>query len=177
MRETRIWSAALLLTLLTSLTVIAQSPYDDPRVIEFRDRIDIDTAQVEVVYDVLRTDPLNGGKQDEARMVLQIGSRYSKFTDYPNLQETLALRKESYKVTHGRWRFISDSVGVVAPTRVLYIDRQSSKCREVGYSWGTYSYDEEMPTISWQLTGEAKEIGGYACQSAECDFRGRRWSV
>lgn len=168
--------ALLCLSLLPSVSS-AQSPYDDPRIIEFPDRIDIDTAQVEVVYDVLRTDPLNEGRQEGDRMVLQIGSRYSKFTDYPNLQEMLTLRKENYKVTHGRWRFISDSVGVVATPRALYIDRQSNKCRESGYAWSIYSYDEEMPEIDWELTGEAKEIGGYACRSAECDFRGRHWSV
>ena len=38
-----------------------------------------------------------------------------------------------------------------------------------------YSYTEstEMPT--WQIQSETKEVMGYSCQLASCDFRGRTW--
>lgn len=38
-----------------------------------------------------------------------------------------------------------------------------------------YSYTEptEMPT--WQIRSETKEVMGYSCQLASCEFRGRQW--
>jgi len=37
--------------------------------------------------------------------------------------------------------------------------------------------EESVPEISWRLTGSSTEIGGYTCQSAEGDFRGRTYKV
>lgn len=38
-----------------------------------------------------------------------------------------------------------------------------------------YQYDETMMTQQWQTVDSTKQILGYNCQKAECDFRGRHY--
>ena len=38
-----------------------------------------------------------------------------------------------------------------------------------------YSYTEPTEMPVWQILSETKEVLGYSCQLASCDFRGRRW--
>lgn len=178
MKETRIWSAAIMLTLLAPLTVIAQSGYRKGDLVDFPGRVDLEQSTMEVTYEQTKTDPLNDGKQEVTTMVLQIGPRYSKYYEYSLLQEDLAIREAGGVLERSRWYAICDSVGVKRRYGRLYKDRQENRCQEFAFATGgTYSYDEEIPEIDWQLTGETKEIGGFACQSAECDLRGRHWSV
>lgn len=38
-----------------------------------------------------------------------------------------------------------------------------------------YSYTEPTEMPAWQILSETKELLGYSCQLASCDFRGRTW--
>lgn len=38
-----------------------------------------------------------------------------------------------------------------------------------------YSYTESTEMPAWQILSETKELLGYSCQLASCDFRGRTW--
>lgn len=38
-------------------------------------------------------------------------------------------------------------------------------------------YRESIPVIEWDITGDTAEVSGYGCIRAECDFRGRHWTV
>ena len=38
-----------------------------------------------------------------------------------------------------------------------------------------YSYTEPTEMPVWQIQSETKELLGYSCQLASCEFRGRRW--
>lgn len=40
-----------------------------------------------------------------------------------------------------------------------------------------YCYEEEMPTITWELVEGDSVVAGYACKKAYGELRGRRWSV
>lgn len=40
-----------------------------------------------------------------------------------------------------------------------------------------YSYTEPTEAPKWEIKQETKEILGYQCQLATCDFRGRKWNV
>ena len=40
-----------------------------------------------------------------------------------------------------------------------------------------FRYDEEMPSLDWELTDSVATVLGYECQSARCKFRGREWTV
>ena len=38
-------------------------------------------------------------------------------------------------------------------------------------------YEEEVPALEWEMTGEHGTVASFDCQKAECDFRGRRWEA
>lgn len=40
-----------------------------------------------------------------------------------------------------------------------------------------FEYKEKMNLFDWKITSEMKEILGYLCVKATCDFRGRKWNV
>lgn len=40
-----------------------------------------------------------------------------------------------------------------------------------------FEYKEKMNLFDWKITSEMKEILGYSCVKATCDFRGRKWNV
>ena len=45
----------------------------------------------------------------------------------------------------------------------------------------TYSlahiYEEDVPELEWEITGEHGTVASFDCQKAKCDFRGRRWEA
>ena len=38
-------------------------------------------------------------------------------------------------------------------------------------------YEEDVPELEWEITGEHGTVASFDCQKAECDFRGRRWEA
>ena len=46
-------------------------------------------------------------------------------------------------------------------------------CRIIAGEYYSYTEPTEMPV--WQIQSETKEVMGYSCQLATCDFRGRQW--
>lgn len=178
MRQTYLNFTALLGMLLLSAPLMGQSRYSMSDIIHFKDRYDLEPAMMEVQYEMVKSDPLNGGEIQTDRMVLLIGPRYSLYCEYSRLQERLFLRSKGYKVTRGEWYAASDSLGVRDSYGTLYKDREKGTCRELAYAWGTYSYDEELPEIDWrEVPDSMRTIGGYECRQAEADHRGRHWTV
>jgi GLPGLI family protein len=52
-------------------------------------------------------------------------------------------------------------------------DGETMVYRKMGGEAYSYTEPTEMPV--WQIQSETKELLGYSCQLASCDFRGRRW--
>lgn len=52
-------------------------------------------------------------------------------------------------------------------------DGETMVYRKMGGEAYSYTEPTEMPV--WQILSETKEVLGYSCQLASCDFRGRRW--
>ena len=40
-----------------------------------------------------------------------------------------------------------------------------------------FRYDETLPEMNWELTGESEEVAGYVCQKAVTKYAGRVWAV
>lgn len=40
-----------------------------------------------------------------------------------------------------------------------------------------FRYDEKLPRMNWELTGETEEVAGYICQKAVTKYAGRVWAV
>ena len=49
---------------------------------------------------------------------------------------------------------------------------------QAGFSYSlAHIYEEEVPALEWEMTGEHGTVASFECQKAECDFRGRRWEA
>ena len=40
-----------------------------------------------------------------------------------------------------------------------------------------FRYDERLPEMNWELSGETEEVAGYVCQEAVTKYAGREWTV
>lgn len=134
---------------------------------------------MEFVYDyrycVDTTGRLNDNISSD-NMLLQIGpAGLSKFSSYKNLtvdsiimrssQEQIANAALEGKLSNGEFITIYKNypAGKLTHTEKICTD------------W--FRYDEDIPSLEWELTDSVENVLGYECQSARCKFRGREWTV
>jgi len=60
---------------------------------------------------------------------------------------------------------------------VYYKDLKNKKLilREIVWMQPYLTEEPSLPKINWTIQGEQKEVGGFMCQKAEADFRGRHY--
>jgi GLPGLI family protein len=168
----------LLLTLAIPRLAFSQNPVniDEYKV--------IDQSRFIITYEAMMTDDsLKPTKHNYDRLILMVGDSISRC--YSNTMHrydsafTISERKghDSYKnMSH----FVVDSGGVWVPDVYKYY---GSKRMTVMHRMGTvdrvpiYLYDEPMDLMDWKMSFGTKEILGYPCFKAECDFRGRHWTT
>lgn len=114
---------------------------------------------------------------DSDNMLLQIGpDGLSKFSSYKNLtvdsilmrstQEQIADAAIEGKLSTGEFMTIFKNypaAGILTHTEKI--------CQD----W--FQYNEEMPSLNWELTDSVTKVLGYECRSARCKFRGREWTA
>ncbi len=131
---------------------------------------EIGTAVMEFMYDYcyLRdTADINSAVTD--RMVLQVGYGLSKFTSYRvMLIDSLisVSTPDQIKANPGRY--------VGGETFSLYKNYPTGKFTttdKIATDW--FLIEELIPTQEWSMTEGTKEILGYKCRRATCNFRGR----
>ena len=134
---------------------------------------------MEFVYDYRYCVDTTGSLKDNFNtdnMLLQIGpDGLSKFSSYKNLtvdsilmrstQEQIADAAIEGKLSNGEFMTIYKNYPAGRLTHTEKI------CRD----W--FRYDEEIPSLDWELTDSVVTILGYESQSARCKFRGREWTV
>ncbi|MBO5443743.1 MAG: GLPGLI family protein [Muribaculaceae bacterium] len=134
---------------------------------------------MEFVYEYCCCVDTTGLPQDNKlcdNMLLQIGPNgLSKFSSYKNLtvdsiimrssQEQIIEAAADGKLSNGEFMTIYKNypAGRLTHTEKICMD------------W--FRYDEEMPSIDWELTDSVATVLGYECRSARCKFRGREWTV
>lgn len=109
-------------------------------------------------------------------MLLQIGpDGLSKFSSYRNLTvDSIIMASSSEQLTQaavdGKLRngdfmtiFKNYPAGKLSHTEKICMD------------W--LRYEEDMPSLEWELTDSVANVLGYPCRSARCRFRGRGWTV
>ena len=160
-----------------SLRLFAQSPFN---IDEFKV---IDQSRFIVTYEAMMTeDSLKPAKQKFDRLVLMVGDSISMC--YSNTMHrfdsafTVSERKgqDSYKnMSH----FVGENGGVWVPDVYKYYGRKRMTImhRIMEGRVPIYLYDEPLDLMDWQMSFETKEILGYQCFKAECDFRGRHWTA
>lgn len=110
------------------------------------------------------------------QMLLQIAADgMSKFSSYKNLTvdslivtlspEQIGEAAMNGKLSNGDFMTIVKN----------YPDGKITCADKICMDW--FRYEEEMPQLKWELTDSTATILGYECQSATCDFRGRKWTA
>lgn len=107
------------------------------------------------------------------RMVLQVGYGLSKFASYRAMQIDSLLRTstaDQIKANPARY--------VGGETFSVYKNYPSGKFTtidKIATDW--FLVEEPVPTQEWTMSDETKEILGYKCRKATCDFRGRKYTA
>lgn len=135
--------------------------------------IPVDTTLFCVTYDLKMTiDTLV--RHD--RVVAEVGRRYSKFYSLYlwelSMNHTFPDRNVTYEWTKG--------CSVLFPS-AIYVDktkRQITNRVLLPYrDHFLYEYNEPLPDFSWRYEAGEKEVIGYRCMQATCNFRGRDWTI
>jgi len=143
----------------------------------------IDQSRFIVTYEAMMTeDSLKPAKQKFDHLVLMVGDSismcYSSTMHRFDSAFTVSERKgqDSYKnMSH----FVGENGGVWVPDVYKYYGRKQMTImhRIMEGRVPIYLYDEPLDLMDWQMSFETKEILGYPCFKAECDFRGRHWTA
>ena len=137
------------------------------------------TENMEFVYDYRCCIDTTGTLEDNIlndNMLLQIGpDGLSKFSSHKNLtvdsilmrstQEQIVDAAIEGKLSNGEFMTIYKN----------YPAGRLTHTEKICQDW--FRYEEEMPTLDWELTDSVTTVLGYECQSARCRFRGREWTV
>ena len=143
----------------------------------------IDQSRFIITYEAMMTDDsLKPTEHNYDRLVLMVGDSISRC--YSNTMHrydsafTVSERKghDGYKnMSH----FVADSGGVWVPDVYKYYGskRMTIMHRIDEARVPIYLYDEPLDLMDWKMSFGTKEILGYPCFKAECDFRGRHWTA
>ncbi len=113
---------------------------------------------------------------DSDNMLLQIGpDGLSKFSSYKNLTVDSILMRSTHEqiaeaVIEGKL-----STGEFMTIYKNYPTGRLTHTEKICQDW--FRYEEDMPTLDWELTDSVTTVLGYECLSARCKFHGREWTV
>ena len=133
------------------------------------------SAKLECIYDYTVTE---GEVSDHYMTILQIGAGCSLFKDYSSYQkDSVEMLSgipedvvEKYRLQEIRNEFFYDEV--------IYQNFPKGKLSLFGTIPPDYfTYTEDINTIKWNLTDEIKNVCGYECKKAVCEYGGRIWQV
>lgn len=134
---------------------------------------------MEFVYDYRCCVDTTGTLDDNIsadHMLLQIGpDGLSKFSSYKNLTvDSILMRSTPEQIAEAA---IEDKLsnGEFMTIYKNYPAGRITHTEKICTDW--FSYDEEMPSLDWELTDSVTSVLGYECQGARCKFRGREWTV
>ena len=137
------------------------------------DQKEIGKAGMEFVYDYsYLSDTTDLASETKDQMLLQVTYGMSKFTSYRGILVDSLLR-----VSTADQIIANPERYVVGQTFSLFKNYPAGKFTttdRISTDW--LSYEENIPMQEWTIDDEsAKEILGYQCRRATCDFRGRKY--
>ncbi len=142
-----------------------------------------DTAKYKITYHVsVVRDTAFRESVKTAYLVTLIGNRTAKVIDHYELESDLLvdsliaknvdasqISEKAYKIIRSN-RFFNEQIILDYPAKGVNLF-QTSICA----SWFRV-YDDDCKQ-NWQLTGDTRDILGYECRKAVCDFRGRSYEA
>lgn len=144
----------------------------------------LDHSRFIITYEAMMTDDsLKPTKHNYDRLVLMVGDSISNCYSYHTHRYDSAYTE--WCVHKGRdayqnmSHFVGDSGGVWVPEVFKYYNKKQMMAmhRIKEDRVPIYLYDEPLDLIDWKMSLGTKEILGYPCFKAECDFRGRHWTA
>jgi GLPGLI family protein len=116
-------------------------------------------------------------KKLETTCVLQIGKKYSKFSDFNVLRKDSLMEKYSHLEKIGA-KELSESLNLAEKWKsVLIKNFPENKITVQDKANIMYQYEEEQPSPDWKLENETREILGYLCNKATAKYRGRKYTA
>ncbi len=108
------------------------------------------------------------------KRLVEFGASVRK--DYSHYLETLEAANEVRR-NNGENAFYTGLEGPVNPYELVIMKDGTNRmtCRLL--HGAILQYDEPSEVMQWRLTEKNDTLLGYACKSAECDFRGRTWEA
>jgi len=137
------------------------------------DQKEIGKASMEFIYDYrYLTDITDVTAESTDLMILQVSDKMSKFTSYRGMQiDSLMRASTSDQISANPSKYVGGE------TFSIYKNYPSGKFTttdKISTDW--FLYEEDIPVQEWILDNDStKEILGYTCRRAECDFRGRKY--
>ena len=144
----------------------------------------IDQSRFIITYEAMMTDDsLKPTEHNYDRLVLMVGDSISRC--YSNTMYRYDSAYTEWCVHKGRdacqnmSHFVGDSGGVWNPDVYKYFGskRMTAMHRMGEARVPIFLYDEPLDLMDWKMSFGTKEILGYPCFKAECDFRGRHWTA
>ena len=113
---------------------------------------------------------------DSDNMLLQIGpDGLSKFSSYKNLTVDSILMRSTHEQIAEAAIEGKLSTGEFMTIYKNYPTGRLTHTEKICQDW--FRYEEDMPTLDWELTDSVTTVLGYECLSARCKFHGREWTV
>jgi GLPGLI family protein len=145
-----------------------------------RTNTEIDTKQKEIAKGTMEffydyhylSDTNNIESVSKDMMLLQVGNGLSKFSSYRAMQiDSLISASTADQIMANPQRYSGGE------TFSIYKNYPEGKCTttdKIVRDW--LMYEEDIPVQEWNINSDSvKEILGYKCRQAECDFRGRKY--
>lgn len=139
----------------------------------------IDTMLFKCQYRLLYVrDSMNPDDVRGDVMNLEIGKKISKFYSYDDfksdstLDAALKAKKSKEEIVASRGFRINYNTYVIYTN---YPDGKITVTDKIMRDY--YKYSEDYPAVKWKIYPETTTILGYPCQKAECQFRGRTYTV
>ncbi|MCT4327024.1 GLPGLI family protein [Elizabethkingia anophelis] len=122
-------------------------------------------------------DRKNPQRKQEILFILELGKKFSKFTEFNTLKMDSLLEKYSHQSTVGskeinemfNFRTKISTVLVKDLTKEINIFQDRVK--------NTYQYEEKQPVFNWKLEKGIKDIMGHKCNKAYTEYRGRKYTA
>lgn len=116
-------------------------------------------------------------KKLETTCVLQIGKKFSKFSDFNVLRKDSLMEKYSHLEKIGA-KELGQSLNLAEKWRSILIKNfQENNITVQDKTNITYQYEEKQPALDWKLENETREILGYICHKATTKYRGRKYTA
>ena len=146
----------------------------------------LDQSRFIVTYEAMMPkDSLKPTEHKFDRLVLMVGDSIS--TCYSNTMHrydsayTIRCVHKGRDSYQGLRNFVGEKGDVWMPdVYKYYVKKQMTIMHRMevpGNFVPVYLYEEPLDLMDWKVSFETKEILGYQCFKAECDFRGRHWTA